>query len=118
MDNNNNNKMVECILRIQNDNFNKDIRVDIREDLLEFDSWGFQDVYNGASQTLLQKYLPQMRLEGTKISLLRPFDIDQNGFIELIEEADINKAYADIQAILEGLPEYKREKLLAQLKDK
>ena len=32
------NKTVECILRIQNANFNKDIKVDIREDLLDDDS--------------------------------------------------------------------------------
>ena len=115
---NNNNKMVECILRIQNDNFNKDLKVDIREDLLEDDSWNFQDIYNGASQTLLQKYLPQMKAEGTVISLLRPFDIYQDTFIEFMEEADINKASADIKAILEGLPEDKRKKLIAQLKDK
>jgi len=115
---NNENKMVECILRIQNANFNKDLKVDIREDLLDDDSWEFQDIYNGASQTLLQKYLPQMKAEGTKISLLRPFDIDQDDFIEFMEEADVNKASADIKAILEGLPEAKRKKLLAQLKDK
>ena len=110
-----NNKKVECILRIQNANFNKDLKVDIREDLLDDDSWEFQDIYNGASQTLLQKYLPQMRAEGTVISLLRPFDIDQEDFIEFMEEADVNKAQADIKAILEGLPEAKRKKLLAQL---
>lgn len=112
---NNENKMVECILRIQNANFNKDLKVDIREDLLDDDSWEFQDIYNGASQTLLQKYLPQMKAEGTIISLLRPFDIDQDDFIEFMEEADVNKAQADIKAILEGLPEAKRKKLLAQL---
>ena len=112
------NKMVECILRIQNANFNKDIKVDIREDLLEDDSWNFTDIYNGASQTLLQKYLPQMKAEGTVISLLRPFDISQDTFIEFMEEADVNKASADIKAILEGLPEDKRKKLIAQLKDK
>ena len=112
------NKMVECILRIQNANFNKDIKVDIREDLLEDDSWNFPDIYNGASQTLLQKYLPQMKAEGTVISLLRPFDISQDTFIEFMEEADVNKASADIKAILEGLPEDKRKKLIAQLKDK
>jgi hypothetical protein len=32
-----------------------------------------------------------------------------------MEEADVNKAQADIKAILEGLPEAKRKKLLAQL---
>ena len=48
------NKTVECILRSQNANFNKDIKVDLREDLLEDDSWEFQDIYDGASQTLLQ----------------------------------------------------------------
>ena len=115
---NNEKKTVECILRIQNSNFAKDIKVDISEDLLEDDSWEFQDIYDGASQTLLQKYLPQMKAEGTVISLLRPFDIDQDDFIEFMEEADVNKAQADINAILEGLPAEKRKKLLAQLKDK
>ena len=112
---NNESRTVECILRIQNDNFNKDIKVDIREDLLDDDSWKFQDIYNGASQTLLQKYLPQMKAEGTIISLLRPFDIDQDDFIEFMEEADVNKARADIDAILQSLPDNKRKKLLAQL---
>ena len=112
---NNESRTVECILRIQNDNFNKDIKVDIREDLLDDDSWEFQDIYNGASQTLLQKYLPQMKAEGTIISLLRPFDIDQDDFIEFMEEADVNKARADIDAILQSLPDNKRKKLLAQL---
>ena len=115
---NNENKTVECILRIQDASFNKDIKVYINEDLLDDDSWEFQDIYNGASQTLLQKYLPQMKSESTKISLLRPFDIDKDDFIEFMEEADINKAQADINAILEGLPEDKRKKLLAKLKDK
>lgn len=112
---NNENKMVECILRIQNANFNKDLKVDIPEDLVEDDSWEFQDIYNGASQTLLQKYLPQMKVDGTKISLLRPYPIEQGDFIGFMEEADVNKASADIKAILEGLPEAKRKKLLAQL---
>lgn len=116
---NNENKMVECILRIESaSNFTKDIKVNINEDLLDDDSWEFEDIYSGASQTLLQKYLPQMKEPGTKISLLRPFNIDQESFIEFMEEADVNKAQADIKAILEGLPEDKRRKLLAQLRDK
>ena len=115
---NNDNKKVECILRIQNANFNKDIKVDIQEDLVENDSWDFQDIYNGASQTLLQKYLPQMKIDDTNISLLRPYPIEQNEFIRFMEEADVNKAFADIKDILEGLPEGKRKRLLAQLKDK
>ena len=112
---NNEKKTVECILRIQNPNFTKDIKVDISEELLEDDSWEFQDIYNGASQTLFQKYLPQMKAKDAEISLLRPYNIDQDDFIEFMEEADVNKAQADIKAILEGLPEDKRKKLLAQL---
>lgn len=108
-------KTVECILRIQNANFNKDIKVDINEDLLEDDSWEFQNIYDGASQTLLQKYFPQMKDKNTVISLLRPYYIDKNDFTEFLEDADVNKAKSDIDAILNSLPTDKRKKLLQQL---
>ena len=112
---NNEKKTVECLLRIQNSNFAKDIKVDINEDLVEDDSWEFQDIYDGASQTLLQKYLPQMKTEETLISLLRPLEINTSDFIEFLEDADVNKAQSDIETILKSLPEEKRKKLLQQL---
>ena len=118
MEQTDNNKKVECILRIQNTNFNKDLKVDIQEDLLEDDSWEFQDIYNGASQTLLQKYLPQMKASDTVIYLLRPIELSKDDFTEFLEDADTNKAKSDIDAILSSLSEEKRAKVLSALKDK
>ena len=94
--------MVECILRISNpdEQFNRDIKVNIKEDLIENDSWRFEHIYSGASQTLLQKYLPQMKHEDTRISMLRPMAVDKDAFIEFLEDADTNKAKSDIDAIL------------------
>lgn len=110
---------VECILRISSaSNLTKDLKVNINEDLLEDDSWGFEDIYSGASQTLLQKYLPLMKEPGVKISLLRPFNIDEHEFTEFLEDADTNQAKADIDAILASLSEEKRHKVLQSLKDK
>lgn len=106
--------MVECILRITNQqaNFNKDIKVNLNWDLLDGDSWGFEDICFGASQTLLQKYLPQMRIYDTVISLLRPIDLSREDFVEFLENVDISKAKADIDAILASLPKDKRAKVL------
>lgn len=105
---------VSCILRIENKetNFQRDIKVDINSDLLEDDNWEFEDIYAGASQTLLQKYLPQMKEPDTNISLLRPIDIAKNDFTEFLEDADVNKAKLDIDAILDSLPADKRARLL------
>lgn len=116
MDNNEITKVC-CILRIENTKtgFIKDIKVDINEDLLEDDSWEFEDIYSGASQTLLQKYLSYMKNDDTNISLLRPMAIEREDFIEFLEDADVNKAKVDIDAILNSLPEDKRKKLLSQL---
>lgn len=111
-------KTVECILRIQpSSNFNRDIKVLIPEDRITNgdDSWSFTDIYNGASQTLLHKYLPQMKMSGTKIFLYRPIELSQSDFVEFTEESDVNKASADIMNILNGLPKEKREKLIKQL---
>lgn len=118
MDNNQGTTMVECILRISNSftNFTKDLKVNINSDLLDDDSWEFEDIYSGASQTLLQKYLPQMKEPDTNISLLRPFQIDRDDFTEFLEDADTNKAKSDIDAILSSLPEEKRIRVLQALR--
>jgi len=109
--------MVECILRITNQhtNFNKDIKVNLNWDLLDGDTWEFDDIYAGASQTLLQKYLPQMKAPDTVISLLRPIELSKNDFTEFLEDADTNKAKSDIDAIISSLPEEKRSKVLQSL---
>lgn len=108
---------VECILRITNPTnfFNKDLKVNINQDLLEDDSWEYEDIYSGASQTLLQKYLPQMKEQGAQIYLLKPMELIKDKFTEFLEDADTNKAKADIDAILSALPEEKRMKVLNQL---
>ncbi len=114
------NQKVECLLRIENPEiaFNRDIRVDVNPDLLRDDSWKFEDIYTGASQTLLQKYLAQMKLANSKISFLRPIELDKDKFIAFLEDADTNKAKADINNILASLPEDKRAIVLQSLRDK
>ena len=114
---NNENKTVECILRIESaSNFTKDIKVYINEALLDGDAWEFEDIYSGASQTLLQKYLPQMKEPGAKISFLRPIELSKDDFTEFLEDADTNKAKSDIDAILSSLPEEKRIRVLQFLR--
>ena len=108
---------VECILRIYNPtiNFNKDLKVNLNPESLEDDSCEFEDIYLGASQTLLQKYLTQMKEPNTQISLLCPRDINRSDFVSFLEDADINKAKADIKTILASLPEDKKTRLLQSL---
>ena len=103
------------ILRIENPNtgFMSNLNVSLVKNPGELPS--FEEIYSGASQTLLQKYLPQIRDLGTKVSLLLPSELDRECFLRFLEDADTNKAMEDIDAILANLPEEKRAKVLSRL---
>lgn len=107
--------IVTCILRIEDrfNEFQRDLKVELPLNKVENPT--YDDILSGISEKILSKYIENMKEDTAIIHLMKPMVLEKKSFIHHLEQMETKRATKDIDDILSGFSDEKKQQILAHL---